>query len=400
MRQERQKATFALQDRARLRIEVESLRQQIQLQANEIKSYKQSSSSSEKQIAALTLEVESLKQTDKSMHFDWEEMRNWKAAAESELEKTRRSNESYVESLRKAQEQLDQLAFECNSLEGSVELKESQINELREEIMSHKKRAGEFEDKEIRLNDIIQEKNRELEDLRDRVKQSEILRESFHYQQLSTEEMKKELEKSFNTNQYLSLQVREVNAKFSDISSVCSELQASLTAVTSERDALIKENSEFEAMVEELSKRVRAESSFAEAEKHRADVCLKTKEFLEQQVQELRQAHGSLGEKNHEQENEIIVLNRQIGSLNSEIEHLREKLLEAEDRLAAQSSSQAVASEVETLRNQLSEVRKQLIRRGIDEETNLTNPKAVLERENQSRQVANCVWYLNAVCCF
>lgn len=73
--------------------------------------------------------------------------------------------------------------------------------------------------------------------------------------------------------------------------------------------------------------------------------------------------------------------------MQSELQWTRSHLAEVEAAAVQTSSLQTAAAEVEHLRAQLNDVRRQLIKRDVEDEADLVAPRSLIEREAQGRQV-------------
>jgi chromosome segregation ATPase len=272
-------------------------------------------------------------------------------------------------------------------IEAKLTVKDQQLSEYVMEIDNLRHTLSMHDEKEARNATVLLDRLREIEDLTTRIQQAEVVKESYHQHLLSSEELKKELEKSMSNSLFISQQLRENSHKLSEQHVHCQELELKLQKLSIERDALLSERHELECAVEELSARVRAEAEMASTEQQRADAVARAKDFLDQQLIELRQAHSALLDTNHSLETILGDANAEISSLNAELAHCHEREAEKDIALEKAQASQSMASEVEFLRAQLSEVRKQLIKRGIEEDAGVLAPKTLLDRDNHSRQV-------------
>ena len=387
LRQERQKATLALQDRAKLRIEVESLKSSLQMQTQELKDCKSYAEVVDTQNLQLQQAVALLTSERNELLDEAAALRERVSTLSDMTNEGSIDREKMMTQLTTAREQLFALTANESALEARVAVKDSQIAEFRAEIESLRGTVNKHEDKEIRSASSFADKARELDEMKARIQQAEILKESYHQHMLSTEEIKKELEKSLANSQFLSQQLRDSSLRLNDQQTHIVDLEAKIRSFAQDKEFLVAEKHDLECVVEELTGRLTMEAEMASTEHTRAEACARSKEFLEIQVDQMREAHASSLEEVRELQDNVGDLNDRVAGLQAELVQAQRREADMNLQLEEAMQSSSVAAEVEHLRAQLNEVRKQLIKRGIDDETNLITPKTALERESHSREV-------------
>jgi chromosome segregation ATPase len=387
LRQERQKATIALQDRARLRVEVESLKGTVLQLQQDLKDCRQFMESNDQHREQLHGEVTILLSEKQEMVAELHQLRDKLSHADSDINTNHHERDKAIEDMKLMRSQVNSLQSSHAVIEAKLHVKEQQLHEYISEIEKLRHAVTQSDEKENRTNSILLDRLKEIDELSSRIQQAEVVKESYHQHLLSSEEIKRELEKSMSNSLFISQQLRESSHRLSEQHAYAQDLEVKLQRVSMQNEALASDKHELECAVEELSARVRAEAEMASTEQQRADACARAKEYLEKQVHELRQAHSGLADANHRLEQLLSEATAEISSLNSELIKSSEREAEKDIALEAAQQSQSMASEVEFLRAQLGEVRKQLIRRGIEEEASVLTPKTLMERENHSRQV-------------
>jgi chromosome segregation ATPase len=138
---------------------------------------------------------------------------------------------------------------------------------------------------------------------------------------------------------------------------------------------------------EELMKRMDAESENATLARERAEVAIRQKEQLEQQLEKLQDAYEKSLKRCEVMEESEANLNSSMLTLQSELAQTREECSDLETALEEAAGMQVLAQEVETLRAQLTDVRKKLAKRDIEEDVDRLTPATMLEREKNNRKV-------------
>lgn len=300
------------------------------------------------------------------------------------------SNSQYLNvqhELKNSLEKIRSLEKNNQSLEAALINKEDCIEEMQGEIKTLRDRQNNFEEKEESIFQLQSGTMRELDELRARAKKAELVKDSYHRQLSSNEDLRRELEKTTENNSFLSKQLREATKVSSELQQQQASLEDRLSHITRERDQYYSDARDLEAMANELSKTVQAEQEIARNANLRGDGATRGKEFMDQQLEEMRTAYGNMMDENSALESELCETKAQMMQLSKDLSLSREKAAMVDAALAEAAGAQALASEVECLRAQLSDVRKQLIKRDIEEDANSVSPRAVLEREAHTRQV-------------
>lgn len=390
LKQERQKATSALQDRARLRIEIENLKGQNQQLSGDLTDLQQKYDNliSEKQLMESKLnEKDSVKM---SKDHELLEIKKTLDFTRSSLDKMTVERDEKVEELAARNEKVNSFSQRNDILEGKLAAKEELIFQLKEEIGKLKNKQTGYDDKEVHALSQLNDRSREIQELRNRAKQAEIVKESYQQQFSINKEIKQELEAALEANSNLTQQLRDSTLKNFELSANVDRLEDQLSEVNRQQESLYEEKSKLETAVDELDRRMRAESELAAIASKRADVSTNGKVTLERQFEELRHSHSLLLESHNSLEMQLNSARTSIISLNNELTVARDRAELVDAALIEANNAQAMSVEIEYLRAQLTEVRKQLIRRGIDDEAGALAPKAIIDREAHSRQVHFC----------
>jgi len=204
----------------------------------------------------------------------------------------------------------------------------------------------------------------------------------------SYEDLKREYESISVSNETIDQKLKDATANIEERENEIENLKDHNSQLKRQNLMNVEDIRNLEMEKDELTKRVQAEAELASSSLMRADVAVKGKEFIDQQLDEYRKAHSNALDAKANLEHQLSVSRDSILSLQSQLAESQKKVLEMERLLADASKNQAMASEVELLRNQLSDIRKKLLRREMEEEGSSTlSSKAVIEREQQSRAV-------------
>lgn len=144
---------------------------------------------------------------------------------------------------------------------------------------------------------------------------------------------------------------------------------------------------DLEAAQSELQKRLVAEGEASESARIRAEVAGRGREFVDAQIDELKVAYNKSVDLNRQMEAELTTAKSAVNTHLTELASAREHNRQLEEQLAHMETSQSMAMEIECLRAQLSEMRRQLVKRDMDDESASISPKYALDREQNSRIV-------------
>lgn len=216
---------------------------------------------------------------------------------------------------------------------------------------------------------------------------ADVMETSYNQTKTSNEELRAELDKALQSNSELNEQARELNRTLSDRIQQVSLLEDTIEQLNISHQRMQQELGEVEAEKESILSRVQAEIDAGEAAREQADAAARGRDYLDKQVQDLRQAHEDALKYSSQLEEQLGATKSQLSECRGELSDCKEKLLECEGALEAAAGAQAMTTEIEILRAQLNDVRRQLIKRDLEEEAGVMAPSAVMDREQQGRIV-------------
>jgi len=387
LRAERAKATAALQERARLRIEIEGMKhrqEQILRELSDAKTLCDSGDAEKRllrqRISDLEMKLGSNKEENSIMESKWLEAK--RLYEEEKHRTTLLLSQSEQTNLRMRSHTATAEAFE-----GRIQDASRQIAELQSELERSQRTQISAEQKYEYSSEVVQEQARDIAQLHGQVSNLEKLGIDYNHMKLTNENLRQDLEESINRNVQLTAQMHEVAAGNHQASSKEMANKEHILELELERDRLLDEAKSGTATFQELQKRLAAETEVAEASKLRADYAIKARQSYEDQVDELRLAHESVLDARNRIEAQLIEAGKANEGMRAELMASKDRNVELESRLVESDGAQKLSLEVEFLRSQLSELRKQQAKREVDEEAGSLAPKAILERETHSRKM-------------
>jgi len=384
---ERQKANAALQDRARLRIEVESLKQYIEKQSLEINEGKAALEGAEGEIESLRQQIVDAEKISEGHKASGRLSQLQVEQVKTELAERNQINDSLTRDLRESRDQFLALQNDFSALESKAESRDGLIRELELEVGQLRQKCLEAEQKVALSHETIVEQIKTSEDMDLRVKHADALKENYAQLQSEHADLRREFEILLKRNTEATTKNNECTLAINDSMKQLKHMEDQMDAMRRECDAYRSEIDTLELSREELLKRIKAEVETTQAANARADVALRGRLFLEKQIEELRLAHEESLNRESGFEEELSRAQAIISLLQNEASNLRDRAAQADSALEQAARAQAMATELECLRAQLSEIQKQLIRRDVEDEAGSIAPRAIIEREEHSRKV-------------
>ena len=276
---------------------------------------------------------------------------------------------------------------QCDSYEARMADAQSMIGQLQAEVERSRRMTAASENKYETSSSIIQEQARQIAQLQATAEQTELLRSEYSKISASDSQLRLDLQESVAKNVSLTNQMHDAVAKANAEANRTADLSSRIVELENERDLLQRTAAESAAALSEMERRLGAEAQVAETASSRAELAVQMRESLESQLEDVKFAHESVLEARNRVERDF---NKAVGDLEAERRELaqtKEQKMELEKMLSEYESNQTLAVEVEFLRGQLGQLRQQQAQRDLDTEAGELAPKAILEREEQSRKM-------------
>lgn len=209
LRQERQKCTNALQDRAKQKIEIERLKQQLQDSQDDLSNTEENYSHLSESYAQLEATVAELEVAVSSRDQEILKLAHLHEATQDDLSKAKSEFTNTASEADRYKEDCDALRGKVEELESILSAKSGLIEELEDEAVQLK-RINELH--ENRLKEATYELNRRSEELDSVNRESvrmEALSSSYSDLQHSSEEVRTELEQALARNAELTSKLRD-----------------------------------------------------------------------------------------------------------------------------------------------------------------------------------------------
>ncbi len=370
LRTERQKASAALQDRARLRVEIEGLRQKIQLQVTQLEQVNnvleergESLHNAEQKIKELERNTESSLQLQyetneklSELEEKNQQLRNEKHALNIEIEHVISESEELNNKLKEYELQLD--------------TKNKSIDDHRKQIDKLEKTLEEIEERNFYLIDQNREKALSIDELKEKANNSEALENANIYLNQTCDDIKSQLDVAYDKNTKLEIALRDETRKLNEKNTEYDVIKHKLNTITIDRDRLKVEALDWEKAHDNLSSRIHAENESAEYARHKSDTALKEINSLQIQLNELNTVYETKCNENEELNNEIANNKIKVNNIHQENFTLNEKLLSMNKLENDNDNLQIENNELKNIKELYMDLRKQVIRRDMEDGVN------------------------------
>lgn len=383
LKQERAKSSHALQDKARQKIEIEKLKQEIISLNNELKNATERAGHSEEVISSLHQRIDKLENVNASQQRDFNNLQDTAHTLEEQLEKvtndyhtTLESNTSLQSTVKDLNNKLIEWETKCRNLDRSC-------SELRQEMERSRKEKETLRASTMDVSMKLSSQSNEIDELRHALHRAEAVASSYGDLQATCDDIKLELEECVERNSSLSHDLQEALDALNNKVLTEKKLLSEIAGLQAERNSLNRELQDVTFQNAELVKRIEAETEASDIASRRAEAAVRTKAQLQEQIEELKEAHEKVLSECHSYAEQISALQMAESTLKEDLSKAQEKVFEQETALASAAAAQGLVSEVESLRTQLHDVRKKLLRRDMDDAAAVSET----EREMNSKKV-------------
>lgn len=368
LKAERIKASNALQDRAKLRIENETLKQHNDLKDNEISRFRE-------ELFQSNMEIERLEKVMEEKEVDYFLLQDNIKNRDNEMGSIYKDKLKYQVENESLQEKLNQKDLLIASMNIRLESSDSKllgkdeiISHLERDIIEMRNNLMVTEQEKMSIQQSLLDVTRKHEDLQSHMHLINMMEDGYNQTKNSNDLLRNELEQTSYNNVSLLEKIRELNKLIVDKASKEAELEEMLRKKDIEIDGILKELRYVDDNREQINSRIQAEIDARDAALERAEAAVRGRDFLDQQIKELRQSHSQSLDLNLSLEEQLTSSKATIADLQSELMKLKDIVEQSRTAFEEAAGKQAMVLEMDMLRNQLNEVRRQLIKRDIEEE--------------------------------
>lgn len=384
LRHERQRATEALQDRARFKVENESQRQQIARQERDIESLSSNLQQSLSELSVLRLDVETLRTKELQMRSSESEQMH--SLHESEEQRIRFENENAL--LKTRNEELETTVFRLNEDKKGIE---SKYNSTRTQLSSIENEVEELrtskiinEEQHLHNTNDLRKKIGMLEEMKDRVKKVEALELSNHQLLEANEQLQEELEESLTKNVNLGHMQRMQSLGEEEKSLAQSALKDRLHNLRSERDELQTECETLKRANGILQDRMEAEQESSSLLSIRSDNVQKNYDLMESKVASMDRNLEEYSAQNKSLEDQLANTKLDIAQMNNELITARSKAGYVDDLLKQLKEEKEKAGSGEEYKKKYLDLRRSLAAQDMDRSaTNISVQDSVAHRTKE-----------------
>ena len=384
LRHERQKATEALQDRARLKVENESQRQQIARQERDLESMSSNLQQSLSELSVLRLDVENFRTKELQMRSSESEQMH--SLHESEEQRIRFENENAL--LKTRNEELEAAVFRLNEDKKGIE---SKYNSTKTQLLSIESEVEELrtskilsEEQHLHNTNDLRKKIGMLEEMKDRVKKVEALELSNQQLLEANEQLQQELEESLTKNVNLSHMQRMQSLGEEEKSLAESALKDRLNHLRSERDELQTECDALKRANSILQDRMEAEQESSNLLSIRSDNVQKNYDLMESKVASMDRNLEEYSAQNKSLEDQLAKTKVDIAQMNNELITARSKAGYVDDLLKQLKEEKEKAGSEEEYKKKYLDLRRSLAAQDMDRNaTNISVDDSVAHRTKE-----------------
>lgn len=395
--QERAKCTAALKDRARQKIEIEKLKQKNQAYQEELVELRDRLEESEKHIENESNELNqsTFKLNDKEREIS--QCKSELQSAVSQIENYKKELEALQSSHAQLNERYVEIRNEYEDENDAKAMLEKQVQELQESNQALRSQKNRTDDTVSSMSAKYSDQLKELEEYKLRSRKYDTISEKYNWLMQSSDEIRRELEETLRRNTDLSHQCREAQDLAAAREDEVHRYQDELEEANAQIQLLQDENSDILAVHKELNLQIESHKKNLEAEASRSEDARVNRQYLDAHINELRDAHSSALQQVASAESELAAASVKISALTTEVTQLRDQAQLVEVAQKEAEYAHNLSLEVETLRGELTSVRKQLVKREVEEEANAAisessggfSGRVMSEREANSRKVDN-----------
>jgi hypothetical protein len=387
LRLERQKANYALQEKARIRVEIESYKQTIEQQKETIDELQQKCDGLVTEVHELEKQVQSAHSENSQSQHILQQSKSNTNELQSALEQANATIENYRQKVLDRDNDVHELRIRMETLEKKGHTKDDLIQSLKDELLSVRKSQMTFEEEKEQVYSRLNQQSAINQELQAQLQLIGAKESGYHETVESNAELRDALEKTLLLNNALHDQVQDLQSHLNEKTTHERSLLQESMQLHSMRTQLLEEISNLQVAHDDTVSRLDAEIDAKLAAQEKAEAAVKNRVFLESQMSTMRSAYEDALSASADLEREIATQKQMIADLQEQMIQLRDKEAQLETLQRQVTNQQAVSLELETLRTQLQVMRKKLVKKDLEEEAQVVAPRALLEREQQGRLV-------------
>jgi len=370
LRQERAKASSALQDRARKVVEIEDLKQKLQAQTQKLQEAETAIEKLDEELGRSEKEVQSMSRNELELGKNMEHMEEKMQELDDRHKQDRQQKHELTLELENLRNAFDDVCDEVDSAKANSAIKEKLANDLKSQLEVQLRQHEQHEEKIFYLTDQIREKVRAMDSMQETVARVNSLEASDKALHQMCDDMNKELEVIYAKNTVLSNKATEDGLKAMEAQGKYDSLQEQLESCKKDRDAQKLAAQDWEKAHENLAARITAEKEAAELGRHQADIAKKEVLLVQGQLAEVTSSYEETCKQIEVYEDTQVSNKLHISALEQELIILRD-LKETEEQLRAEYvECQKKISDLEEVQTQYMDLRKQTLRKEMESGVN------------------------------
>jgi chromosome segregation ATPase len=206
---ERDKATNALQEKARLKIEMESLKQQLNNQIIETTEYRKSVDASDTLIRSLKESLNELRSTEDKLRSDIKISNINNEELDSYIREQKLKYQSISYEMELLNDKLSKLQITNDGLDGRIQAKDQLIDEYKDEISRLKKTIKSNDDKVNLITQALNTSVQSNEELKLKARKADNIHQTYMQLLKSYDDLKREYESVSISNETLDQKLKD-----------------------------------------------------------------------------------------------------------------------------------------------------------------------------------------------
>lgn len=403
LKSEKTKLNASLQDRAKLKTDIDSLKQVIE-------QYKA-------KVNELTLSINEGQQTNQLLETTIDELHHDKDSLTNQLTDSKNDYQQLLsqyhtligqqqtlqEENLSYQEENKLLLLKTESFEKKLLTKDELINNLQQELIELRNNQLLIEQEKIQTSQQLHQETNKNEELLTQLTIQTALEDGYELTKVSNDELKHELDRALQLNHELNQEIAKITNDLMASQQSTYDYKASHMKLTFEHERLTKEHQELSSMYSLLQEQLQSEQLAKDSAFDRLDIQHKSRQYMDHQLQELKENQQQFNEVNQQLSQENFLLKKTIEELqhgsttNQSIDMNKQQLLQ--EQLTEQTQLITnMTQEMDLLKNQLIEMRKKVLKKELEDTSGLVSSKILLDREQVGRQVSDC-FMIKVLCC-
>lgn len=389
LKQERLRGDMLCQDKNRTRLDTEELKKAVselkyalQVSKEDAEELTKELSETVEKLQALQGEHDALKD---ELAVKAEQYQDWLSSSAE----TSHFIESLQEALQDKEDQLRSLHIQVETLTAVSATKDAHIASLTKDLKEIRKAQKETEQSKLDTFRALNDQEALNEELQMQLQLNDVAGSGQLLSQEASEELRAQLEESLATSAALNEQLVEMNNRISQKAQAERRLSEALQTTTADNQRLSSELAALTARNALLESNITVETSARLAAGQHAETVLRNRRFLDDQLADLKEAYHISQTARGQLEVDLANTREELEALLGQYQEQDQLVQQLSVKAAAADQRADCTAEIDSLRTQLNQLRRQMIKRDMEEQAGVLPPKVIIDREQAGRAVSS-----------